>query len=169
MRYIYIHNISKACGKSCVVVSHTALHSPHRPHVPSVKPQAFFLQYEIYLMSFRPVSTNIISQNNIITYNLCMIQLWQFMNILWSVSNLSLLSYLICGPLVYVPDARIPQKVKVCKVPNNSGNHKHISSHLREVGTTPYLYVLTMWFNISEHASWCHYIITYTYTWHTIT
>ena len=23
----------------------------------------------------------------------------------------------------YIPNVRIPQKVKVCKVPNNSGNH----------------------------------------------
>ena len=40
----------------------------------------------------------------------------------------------MCGPLVYVPDARIPQKVKVCKVPNNSGNHKILTYTLTPSG-----------------------------------
>ena len=82
-----------------------------------------------------------------------MIRLWFIMNPLCLIINLSFLSSLIYGPLVYVPDVRILQKVKVCKVPNHLGiiNFKHIPSHLREVGTTPYLCVLTLWFNISEH------------------
>jgi len=36
--------------------------------------------------------------------------------------ELKLLIFLnLCGPLVYVPIARTPQKVKVCKVPNHLG------------------------------------------------
>ena len=136
-------------------------------------------------VSFRPASTNIISQNNSsilkhvnhhVTYAWT---IYDWLNVLCLIiySIFNLLSCLnMWAHSVRTKSAQPPDKARVCKALTVLGIINLTFTHQREVNiTTGFKHVsstitggwydtlldyLTMWFNISEHASWCHYVIS---------